>query len=58
MRLILRGGLWKSESDEDVDEAMIEQEAHEIAAADADADAEAGRLLPLVVSLSYRSWCP
>ncbi len=53
MRLILRGGLWKSESDEDVDEAMIELEAHEIAAADADADAdaEAGRSLPLVVLL-------
>ena len=52
MRLILRGGLWKPESDEDVDEAMIEQEAHEIAAdADADADAEAGRSLPLVVLL-------
>ncbi len=54
MRLILRGGLWKPESDEDVDEAMIEQEAHEIAAADADAEAEAaeaGRSLPLVVLL-------
>ena len=53
MRLILRGGLWKPESDEHVDEAMIEQEAHEIAAAaaDADADAEAGRSLPLVVLL-------
>ena len=51
MRLILRGGLWKPESDEDVDEAMIEQEAHEIAAAAADADAEAGRSLPLVVLL-------
>ena len=57
MRLILRGGLWKPDSDEDVDEAMIEQEAHEIAAAaadadaDADADAEAGRSLPLVVLL-------
>jgi gluconate:H+ symporter, GntP family len=61
MRLILRGGLWKPESDEDVDEAMIEQEAHEKAPADADADAdakadadadaEAGRSLPLVVLL-------
>ena len=55
MRLILRGGLWKPESDEDVDEAMIEQEAHEIAAADAEAEAEAeaeaGRSLPLVVLL-------
>ena len=59
MRLILRGGLWKPESDEDVDEAMIELEAHEIAAAaadadadaDADAEAEAGRSLPLVVLL-------
>jgi len=53
MRLILRGGLWKPESDEDVDEAMIEQEAHETAAADAEAEAEAeaGRSLPLVVLL-------
>jgi gluconate:H+ symporter, GntP family len=49
MRLILRGGLWKPESDEDVDEAMIEQEAHEMAlaraersAADAGVGAEAG----------------
>jgi gluconate:H+ symporter, GntP family len=37
MRLILRGGLWKPESDEHVDEAMIEEEAHETAAADAEA---------------------
>ena len=36
MRLILRGGLWKPESDEDVDEAMIEQEAHEMALARAE----------------------
>ena len=51
MRLILRGGLWKPESDEDVDEAMIEQEAHEMALAraergaahaDAGVDVEAG----------------
>ena len=33
MRLILRGRLWKPESDEDVDEAMAEQEAHEMAVA-------------------------
>ena len=63
MRLILRGGLWKPESDEHVDEAMIEEEAHERAVADAEAmieqeaheraaaDAEAGRSLPLVVWL-------
>ena len=31
MRLLLRGRLWKPESDEDVDEAMAEQEAHELA---------------------------
>jgi H+/gluconate symporter-like permease len=31
MRLLLRGRLWKPESDEDVDEAMAEQEAHEMA---------------------------
>jgi gluconate:H+ symporter, GntP family len=45
MRLILRGGLWKPESDEDVDEAMIEQEAHEMALARAErgaAHADAG----------------
>ena len=47
MRLLLRGGFWKPESDEDVDEAMAEQEAHETAAADADE----GRPLPLVVLL-------
>ena len=33
MRLLLRGRLWKPESDEDVDEAMAEQEAHELALA-------------------------
>ena len=32
LRLLLRGRLWKPESDEDVDEAMAEQEAHELAA--------------------------
>ena len=61
MRLILRGGLWKPESDEDVDEAMIEQEAHEIAAADAaDADADAARRADRCRwwSYCYRSWCP
>ena len=40
MRLILRGRLWKPESDEDVDEAMAEQEAHEMAVA---AEARAAR---------------
>ena len=29
MRLLLRGRFWKPETDEDVDEAMAEQEAHE-----------------------------
>ena len=47
MRLVLRGGFWKPESDEDVDEAMAEQEAHEAAAAEADED----RSLPLAVWL-------
>ena len=37
MRLLLRGRLWKPESDEDVDEAMAEQEAHEMAVARAEA---------------------
>jgi H+/gluconate symporter-like permease len=46
-RLVLRGAFWKPDSDEEVDEAMAEQEAHEAAAA----DAEAGRSLPLVVLL-------
>jgi GntP family gluconate:H+ symporter len=41
MRLILRGSLWKPESDEDVDEAMIEQEAHEMALARAERGADA-----------------
>ena len=47
MRLLLRGRLWKPESDEDVDEAMAEQEAHEMAVARAEAGgarAEAGAL--------------
>jgi gluconate:H+ symporter, GntP family len=39
MRLLLRGRLWKPESDEDVDEAMAEQEAHELALARAEAGA-------------------
>jgi len=33
LRVLLRGRLWKPESDEDVDEAMAEQEAHELALA-------------------------
>jgi H+/gluconate symporter-like permease len=37
MRLLLRGRLWKPETDEDVDEAMAEQEAHEMALARAEA---------------------
>ncbi len=47
MRLVLRGGFWKPESDEEVDEAMAEQEAHETAAAEADER----RSLPLAVLL-------
>ena len=43
MRLLLRGRLWKPESDEDVDEALAEQEAHERAVAVAQAEARAGR---------------
>ena len=42
MRLLLRGRLWKPESDEDVDEAMAEQEAHEMAVARAEAGAAGG----------------
>jgi GntP family gluconate:H+ symporter len=42
MRLLLRGRLWKPESDEDVDEAMAEQEAHELAVARAEAGAVGG----------------
>jgi gluconate:H+ symporter, GntP family len=42
MRLLLRGRLWKQESDEDVDEAMAEQEAHELAVARAEAVAVGG----------------
>jgi H+/gluconate symporter-like permease len=48
MRLLLRGRLWREESDEDVDEAMIEQEAHEMAGAEVE---EGRRELPLVVLL-------
>ena len=43
MRLLLRGRLWKPETDEDVDEAMAEQEAHEMAGVDARAGAAAGQ---------------
>ncbi|HKX13719.1 MAG TPA: SLC13 family permease [Propionibacteriaceae bacterium] len=42
MRLLLRGRLWKPESDEDVDEAMALEEAHELAAARAEAGAVGG----------------
>jgi GntP family gluconate:H+ symporter len=58
MRLLLRGRLWKPESDEDVDEALAEQEAHEKEVADraraAGGEAGApgtGRPLPLLVLL-------
>jgi GntP family gluconate:H+ symporter len=44
MRLLLGGRLWKPESDEDVDEAMIEQEAHELAAVGAEAGTTGGEV--------------
>jgi H+/gluconate symporter-like permease len=47
MRLVTRGSFWKPESDEEVDEAMAEQEAHETAADDKDRR----RSLPLAVLL-------
>jgi gluconate:H+ symporter, GntP family len=42
MRLLLGGRLWKPESDEDVDEAMALEEAHELAVARAEAGAVGG----------------
>jgi GntP family gluconate:H+ symporter len=42
MRLLLGGRLWKSDSDEDVDEAMALEEAHELAVARAEAGAVGG----------------
>jgi GntP family gluconate:H+ symporter len=42
MRLLLGGRAWKPETDEDVDEAMIEQEAHELAVVRAEAGAAGG----------------
>jgi GntP family gluconate:H+ symporter len=42
MRVLLGGRLWKPESDEDVDEAMVEQEAHELAALGAEAGTTGG----------------
>ena len=39
MRLLLGGRVWKPESDEDVDEALVELEAHEMAAVGAEAGA-------------------
>ncbi len=42
MRLLLRGRLWKPETDEDVDEAMALEEAHELAVARAEAGAVGG----------------
>ena len=47
MRLLLGGRLWKPETDEDLDEAMAEQEAHETAARETAED----RPLPLLVLL-------
>jgi H+/gluconate symporter-like permease len=45
MRLLLRGGFWKEETDEEVGEALAEQEAHEAASTDDDPR----RSMPLVV---------
>jgi GntP family gluconate:H+ symporter len=42
MRLLLGGRLWKSDSDEDVDEAMALEEAHELAVTRAEAGAVGG----------------
>jgi H+/gluconate symporter-like permease len=47
MRFVLRGGFWKSESDEEVNEALAEQEAHETSVDDNDQR----RSLPLAVLL-------
>lgn len=51
MRVVLRGGFWKPDSDEEVDEALVEQEAHAAAGAEDPADTAAGRPLPLWVML-------
>jgi gluconate:H+ symporter, GntP family len=51
MRLVLRSGYWKVETDEEVDEALAEQEAHEAAATEAAADTDRRRSLPLAVLL-------
>jgi H+/gluconate symporter-like permease len=48
MRLVFRGGFWKPDSDEEVDDAMVEQEARDAAAA---ADFKARGSLPLAVML-------
>jgi len=48
MRLVLRGGFWKPESDEEVDAALAEQEANDAALAE---NAEGRRSLPLWVML-------
>jgi gluconate:H+ symporter, GntP family len=42
MRVLLGGRLWKPESDEDVDEALAELEAHELAAVGAEAGVTGG----------------
>jgi gluconate:H+ symporter, GntP family len=42
LRLLLGGRLWKPETDEDVDEALAEQEAHELAVLAAEARATGG----------------
>ncbi len=58
MRTVLRTGFWKEDSDEEPDEAMIEQEAHEAALAEEEAQGDHRRLplgvllLPILVPLA------
>jgi len=53
MRVALRGRYWKPETDEEVDEALAEQEAHEaaVAAAGDAGETDRRRSLPLLVLL-------
>ena len=53
MRLVLRGRFWKSDTDEEVDDALAEQEAHEaaVAAAGDTGEVDRRRSLPLLVLL-------
>ena len=54
MRLLLGGRFWKPETDEDLDEAMAEQEAHETAAARRGGGPSRCRWS----CCCCRSWCP